>query len=516
MSDAGGASGPSIARVRALLAEGQVDEGMEMALGMARRRPGWPRLRALLSLCFLRAGDPIAASEEIEIAFALAEEQEAEIPPAWAELRFEIAEGLGTPEAMAEALAGLSGRTPTIAILRRAIKAALAAGRGEDARRLSMGLVDRTKLQGDMGLRLRTLTEGVGPEAIGPLLAAEAARVGPGSLGLHVLRMAILQVAGGRAGRAALCAPALDAWPEGRERDLAQLRALGRLLPNHPDLEPLPPAGGRLAPADRAIEEHRGENGTGDDEAFGVFRSEVAEHLLTRPILEDDPDREVLVSERAPSDTAVLVFTGLGDRPGLPVPVLDAYLSALGQTAVLLRDERRLLHAAGVASLAPDLEGTVAALRDLLAGLGIKRVWTLGHSTGGFAALLYASLLGAERALAFNPFVSLEPDPNDMRLPFLQRRVQAALDPSRRDLPAALAGVRPRPRFEVVYGAAGTQDAAQARRLAGLATLLPLQGFASHTAVVETLRRGELGRLLEGDLSGLMPAVGAAAGSPAP
>jgi tetratricopeptide (TPR) repeat protein len=222
---------------------------------------------------------------------------------------------------------------------------------------------------------------------------------------------------------------------------------------------------------------------------------------LRRPIIRAQTERDVIVSEAAGADTVVLVFTGISDTVGIPLPIFDRYLAALGVAAVYLKDFNRLLYLRGVQSLAADYDGTLAALRKILEGLQAKRVCAIGNSAGGFAAIRYGIELGASRIASFsgsthhlrNAVAQFRWGPR-----MAWTRFRASLTPEMLDLKHFLQSRRYKSEIQLYYGEGEEFDKLQALHLEGVAgvTLYPIADYHKHHTVARLAEKDELRQAL--------------------
>ncbi len=106
------------------------------------------------------------------------------------------------------------------------------------------------------------------------------------------------------------------------------------------------------------------------------------------------------------NDTLVVCFSGIGKNTD-PEPVLNFASSATqgGRNSVLyIADPQRTwLNAEGL------VEAIVGQALRKAKEVGATRIVTLGHSMGGFSALVIAGMLDAEVAIAFSPQLSIDP-----------------------------------------------------------------------------------------------------------
>jgi tetratricopeptide (TPR) repeat protein len=193
------------------------------------------------------------------------------------------------------------------------------------------------------------------------------------------------------------------------------------------------------------------------------------EHL--RPLLVADPDRDVFLAEVTGAKTAVLVFTGAADELTMPLPLFDRYLATLNLTAIYLKDFNRLRYLLGIRSLSRDYQGTLPALRNMLNRLGVKRLCTIGHCVGGFAAIRYGVELCADRILAFNARTSGAADSlmkTDEGPTIMRNRLEANVPLDMADLKPFLQDRRYDARIELFYEEDDPRARMHALRLSGL------------------------------------------------
>lgn len=232
---------------------------------------------------------------------------------------------------------------------------------------------------------------------------------------------------------------------------------------------------------------------------------------LKRPVMTYHTNEEVAVARAPGSSTVMVVFAGLQDQMmGMPFPLFDRYLASLGVSAIFLKDFQRLFYLGGIGSLAPDYEGTVACLREMVADLGATRVMTVGASAGGAAAIRYGVELGAEtaislagRSLAGN---SLHEGLPDIWGDFMDRRLENAGHFQVADLRAFLQSRPYDTRIHILFGAGMNVDAAHARHLQDLAnvSLHPLEGLDTHDVLEHIVQTDDFGAVLH-RLTGLSP-----------
>lgn len=212
-----------------------------------------------------------------------------------------------------------------------------------------------------------------------------------------------------------------------------------------------------------------------------------------RPLIVDDGSA-VLTSVPGESGVTLLGFAGLANRFMAPVEWVDAFCAAHNHSAVYLRDTDRTLFQGGVPSLAPDLEGTIDALRGMLSRLNTRRLICLGTSGGGFGAIRYGMRLEAAHILCASPPTSFDvvDSIGDDRARLLVQRMAAQFGKENLDMLADVRAGGGKTRLTIWFGADAREDAAHARHLEGQpgVTLVPVPDFAAHTTFEKILESG--------------------------
>lgn len=106
----------------------------------------------------------------------------------------------------------------------------------------------------------------------------------------------------------------------------------------------------------------------------------------------------------APSDVLLVVFSGLKQNPrAVPGFSFKKITDELPAKKLFLRDLDRAWFLKGLRGVTSNVEETVAFLRAEAGMAGARRIVLTGYSLGGFAALLYGALLGADEVQAISP-----------------------------------------------------------------------------------------------------------------
>lgn len=209
-------------------------------------------------------------------------------------------------------------------------------------------------------------------------------------------------------------------------------------------------------------------------------------------------DTEVFHAMPADSETVVVSFGAKGGGQGVfhffkvlkPLPDVSK---------LLVRDPSGSWYNAGLPGVGDRLEDIAAAIECELAQLGAKRVITLGPSMGGYAAILFGCMLGAERAIALAPQTLLDPalrhaPPGDVELqaPDLAPIIRSA----------------PETRVDLVAGWDDHLDVFNAQRVAALPSVRILALHNGVHAFVEDLHRdNELIPLITDLVDGVVPEI---------
>ncbi len=120
-------------------------------------------------------------------------------------------------------------------------------------------------------------------------------------------------------------------------------------------------------------------------------------------------DHQCLYCEHAGerSGLLVIVFQTVARRLGIPIDDFSRTIRMLRADVLVLGDPDATLLMSGLEAWGASRRETLSVLTKLIEGRDLTSVCTLGHSSGGTAAVIYAALMPAERALVFNPIVDV-------------------------------------------------------------------------------------------------------------
>lgn len=231
----------------------------------------------------------------------------------------------------------------------------------------------------------------------------------------------------------------------------------------------------------------------------------------------DDASLPYTADMSSGSRTLLIAFGGLQGELGMPVFEFFKSTRELPVKRLFVRDLRQAWYHLGLSGEERTLADVAATLRELIARERVDRLVTVGNSAGGYAAIAFGAMLGADVALAFSPQTVLDlcvwSQWEDRRWEKeLRPLVDAgALDASWADLRSALPAARHAgTRYEVYFDETDRLDRLHAERLAGLdGVRLYRFGRGGHMVSLALRRCGALDRLLR-------RAVDVPAASPAP
>jgi len=228
------------------------------------------------------------------------------------------------------------------------------------------------------------------------------------------------------------------------------------------------------------------------------FRSRFRQSL-------ENPEVPLSLDMRRPSRTLLVAFGGMQGLIGMPP---FEFFKASGEIPVkrlFVRDLRQAWYHRGIPGHGADLDGVVAALGELLGEYDVERLVMVGNSAGGYAALLFGSLLGADVVLAFAPQTVIDlqtlagMDDHRWDEQLQELADSGDLDERFSDLQAALpAARRGRTRYELYYDETFDIDRRHAERIAAVEGV-ELHGIdgGRHGVAREMRETGELDRVLQ-------------------
>ncbi len=222
----------------------------------------------------------------------------------------------------------------------------------------------------------------------------------------------------------------------------------------------------------------------------------------------EDPQAPLSRDMVGESRTLLLAFGGIVGRIGIPPFEFFSLTAGLPVKRLFVRDLRQAWYHRGILHHGSTLAAAARSIRGLLAGQDIERLVVAGNSAGGYAALLFGALLGADEVLCFAPQTVIElavlAEMDDHRWDdrLAEHAATGALDARFTDLCRA----QPQARcadtaYRVFFDDSLRADRLHAERLAGMEGVrLYRFGRGSHSIARSLRESGALGHLLEGAL----------------
>lgn len=301
---------------------------------------------------------------------------------------------------------------------------------------------------------------------------------------------------------------ARDLWPDANVIPQLEASIVERTPATTP--APAPTTAAQRLRAERMLQQSITTGRTRPETLAADFRRQTENHALLRPIITDDPAKDVIVSPHTQGQNVVIVFTGLADVAMVPLEVTDTYLAMQNTTAIYLKDMHRLLYCRGIRSLGDDFETGVAALQSLLSALGTyKSLTVIGTSGGGQGALNFGIALNADRILCFstttNTTTAFLNSIGDTRGKTVVRRLNTLAPAPLLDIRSRLMASGFNGRIDLIYGADDEIDRKHAENLKGIGNtaLHPIPDYAAHPSLMETIARNALPDVLRGDMARL-------------
>jgi hypothetical protein len=218
----------------------------------------------------------------------------------------------------------------------------------------------------------------------------------------------------------------------------------------------------------------------------------------------EDRRAAISVDISADSDAMLLAFGGLKGKLDIPPFEFFSLTGHIPVKRVFVRDLQQVWYHRGLLEDAPSIDATAKLLRSMIAEQRVKRLVVVGTSMGGYAALLFGALLGADRVLSFCPQTTVDPrqlvEMGDMRW---TERLGLLLDagelePRWLDLRPPLSPSRPpKTQFDVFFDPTFRLDLLHAERISDIdcVELHPHSGGA-HLITRKMRDSGELTQIL--------------------
>jgi dienelactone hydrolase len=222
----------------------------------------------------------------------------------------------------------------------------------------------------------------------------------------------------------------------------------------------------------------------------------------------DDPAVPLSLDMGRDSQTLLIAFGGMRGQIGMPPFEFFKATGGIPVKRLFVRDLRQAWYHRGIPGVGSTVTEVAASLEQLIARHDVDRTVVAGNSAGGYAALLFGTLLGVDTALCFAPQTVLDLEilaaMDDHRWDDQIRELAAAgvLDSSWADLRHALPQARRADTsYEIYYDDSFGVDRMHAERIAGLEGVR-LQRFegGAHGIARDMRETGELERVLRSTL----------------
>jgi hypothetical protein len=265
-----------------------------------------------------------------------------------------------------------------------------------------------------------------------------------------------------------------------------------------------------VAREEKADEEHPRDGADGNGPRVKNALARRARYLkrqweqrrLARP--PRDAESPLSIEMDGESRTLLIAFGGMLGRMGMPPLEFFSLAGDIPVKRLFVRDLRQAWYHLGMPGYGTTLTSVSDSLSELISRHEVDRLVVAGNSAGGYAALVFGTLLDADVVLCFAPQTVLDLDALaaigdhrwDDRLTSLVE--QDALDPHWIDLGQALARTgRQRTRYEVYFDESLSMDRRHVERLLGVENLrLYRFGRGSHDVVRALRDSGALARVL--------------------
>jgi hypothetical protein len=111
-----------------------------------------------------------------------------------------------------------------------------------------------------------------------------------------------------------------------------------------------------------------------------------------------------------PDSKRLYIFFG-GIKNKIAMPPFEFYHSAriVDENKIFIRDLNQCWYQVGLPGISSDLQGTARFIQKQVADLKPEKLFWVGNSMGGYAALLFASWLGSGEVVAFAPQTFISP-----------------------------------------------------------------------------------------------------------
>lgn len=119
--------------------------------------------------------------------------------------------------------------------------------------------------------------------------------------------------------------------------------------------------------------------------------------------METNENFDPVIIEQSKSDALLVIFGGIKQGVGLPIFEFRNVLKNIKCDKVFVRDQSQAWYHKGLDFQTPNLSMVKDLLQNIISANNYKQVIFLGNSMGGYAAILFGSLLGVSSVVSFSP-----------------------------------------------------------------------------------------------------------------
>lgn len=119
-------------------------------------------------------------------------------------------------------------------------------------------------------------------------------------------------------------------------------------------------------------------------------------------------DSDCFLYEDNNSEILLVSFAGFGVKESVPTFIFKNFLKSYNNIDKLfLRDVKCHYYLTGLKNNTTDIHDTIRFIKNIIKNKKYKKIFAIGCSSGGFAAILYGNLLKFDKIIAFAPQVVL-------------------------------------------------------------------------------------------------------------
>ncbi len=124
---------------------------------------------------------------------------------------------------------------------------------------------------------------------------------------------------------------------------------------------------------------------------------------------ETETEKAVMVNIVEDSKQLYFIFGGIAAGMGIPPFEFSKASNILGENRIFVRDLKQNWYNTGLPNISSNIDQTRSYLESLIEEHSPESVIMIGNSMGGFAALLFSSMIKNTRAIAFAPQTFISP-----------------------------------------------------------------------------------------------------------